>query len=111
MHGLDSPLRMTDLTTQLTAEEIREICKTAQAVVADWGTLKGSTSTTDYQVYRERIAEVQSGAEAVKEYYEDRKSEDNRNLGAVKLLIKNLERHSDLAKDRYWSLRRNHPSA
>lgn len=92
--------------TQLTAEEIESYWNKARTALAQWEIVKSSTSAPEFSAYRETLSDAHHGVSTILEGLEDEFSTLKRKIGAVKLLLKDLDRHDSMAKDRYWGLRR-----
>jgi len=89
-----------------TPDDIRLFWETAQLCLKDWDTIKSSTSAAEFSAYREMISTASHGIETILESLEGQHSDVKRKIGAVKLLLRDLKRHDDLAKDRYWTIRK-----
>lgn len=68
--------------------------------------VKSSTSASEFAAYRERLSGASHGIVAILDRLETEQSDLKRKLGAVKLLLGDLGRHEDLAKDRFWAIMR-----
>ena len=86
----------------LTAEEIGNYWILAQATIAEWESVKTSTSAQEYTAYRERLSTASHGISTILDYLEKDLSGIKNRIGSVKLLLKDMERHSEMAKSRYW---------
>jgi antitoxin component HigA of HigAB toxin-antitoxin module len=93
-------------TKDLTPNEIRDYWKMAEAVLHDWDVIKTATSAPEFGAYRERLSDARHGIETILDVLEGQHSDLKRKIGAVKLLVRDIDRHSDLAKDRFWALKR-----
>lgn len=92
--------------TQLTVEEIESYWKKARTSLDQWEIVKSSTSAPEFSTYRETLSDALHGVATILEALEDQHSDIKRKIGSVKLLIKDIERHDSMAKDRFWQLKR-----
>lgn len=92
--------------TQLTAEEIETYWKKARTALGIWETVKSSSSAPEFAAYRETLSDAHHGVSTILEALEDQHSDLKRKIGAVKLLLKDLDRHDSMSKDRFWNLKR-----
>src|SRR5262245_70325 len=95
--------------TDLTGTQIREYWDRADATLKKWAAVSTSTSPDEFQAYREELAEAMGGIERIADMLEAQISDHKRKLGSVKLLLKDISRHSDLAKDKFWQAKRSLP--
>lgn len=98
---------MTPLeSSPLSAQEIEAYWQKAKTALATWDQVKSSTSAPEFAAYRETISDAHHGVATILEALEDEFSTMKRKIGAVKLLLKDLDRHDSMAKDRFWNLKR-----
>jgi hypothetical protein len=90
----------------LSSEETTAYLKMAQAAIADWKTIKTSTNAQEYAAYRELISNASQGIKTILAELKRNKRDLENKMGSVELLLKDLDRHEELAKTEYWSLRR-----
>lgn len=93
-------------SSSLTAEEIEAYWKKAQTALSIWEQVKSSTSAPEFSTYRETVSDARHGISTILEELEGQHSDLKRKIGAVKLLLKDLERHDSMAKDRFWQAKR-----
>jgi len=91
---------------QLTPLEISDIISASQASIADWEVIKTSITANEFSAYRERLSHSLHGLETILDVLEGQQSELKNKTGFVKLQIRNVKRHDDLARDKYWSIRK-----
>ena len=87
---------------ELSAEEIGSYWLLAQSTIAEWDSVKTSTSAQEYTAYRERLSTACHGISTILDHLEKDMSGLKNKIGSVKLLIKNLQRYDEMAKARYW---------
>lgn len=92
-----------DIPSQsLSAEDIATSWKLAQSTIQEWDNVRSSTNASEYTAYRERLSDASHGISTILDHLDKELSLLKNKRGAVKLLLHDLERHSDLAKNRYW---------
>lgn len=92
--------------SQLTAAEIESYWNKARTALAQWEIVKSSTSAPEFSTYRESVSDAMHGIDTIIGEMDTQLGDLKRKMGAVKLLRKDLERHDDLAKTRFWNLKR-----
>ena len=92
--------------TQLTAAEIESYWNKAKTSLSQWELVKSSTSAPEFSAYRETLSDAHHGVSTILDALEDDFSTLKRKIGSVKLLLKDLDRHDSMAKDRFWNLKR-----
>ncbi|MES2789830.1 MAG: hypothetical protein V4719_09420 [Planctomycetota bacterium] len=93
-------------SNELASEEILAYWGKAEAALNTWDAVKGSTSAPEFATYRETLSDARHGIETILDVLETKQSDLKRKIGAVKLLLKDIGRHDDLAKDRFWAIKR-----
>jgi len=101
-----SSMNMDLPKTELTVSDIQTAWTVAQSSLKDWDAVKSSTSANEYGAYREMLSTATHGVEEILAVLEGQQSDLKRKVGAVKLLLRDIKRHDDIAKDRYWAIKR-----
>lgn len=93
--------------TQLTQDDITNYWAMAQEVISKWSIAKSTSALSEIDAYREELVQAKQGISTIEDYCENQVSEWKKKLGAVKLMRRNLDNHIDMAKNRYWLLRKD----
>ncbi len=91
---------------ELSAEEILAYWQNAESALKTWDAVKSSTNAPELAAYRETLSDARHGIETILDVLETKQSDLKRKVGAVKHLLKDLDRHDDLSKDRFWAIKR-----
>ena len=89
----------------LTAEDIQTSWALAQVTIKEWDNVRSSTNASEYTAYRERLSTAHHGVASILSELEKQAGLLKNKIGSVKLLMKDLERHEAMAKNRYWEYR------
>lgn len=91
----------------LSAEEIKSYWQKAEGTLKQWERVKTSINAVEFATYREALSDAKHGIETILDLLQDQYSDLRRKMGAVKLLLKDLSRHDELSKEKYWQLRKS----
>ena len=89
---------------ELSAEEIGQFWVLAQSTIAEWDSVKTSTSAQEYTAYQERLSSAIHGVECIEDELEKNMRDMENKMGSVDLLKKNLKRHFKMADGKYWNI-------
>lgn len=95
----------------LSPEEMRGLCDHAQETMKQTDAFLTGTSFPDIGQHMSALESAESGVEHVENDLQKRIGDLKNSLGAVSLLKKDLKRHWERSKRKYWEIRKATPSS